>query len=70
MFLGGTLLFRKPARTNELATAIEFAKTGDPTRMRQAMESFRKYPDARAQWYPLVVPMLVAGRSGRRAMRR
>ena len=46
------------ARTNELATAIEFAKTGDPTRMRQAMESFRKYPDARAQWYPLVVPML------------
>ena len=52
------LLFRKPARTNELATAIEFAKTGDPTRMRQAMESFRKFPDARAQWYPLVVPML------------
>jgi HEAT repeat protein len=58
MFLGGTLLFRKPARTNELATAIEFAKTGDSTRMRQAMVSFRKYPDARAKWYPLVVPIL------------
>jgi zinc/manganese transport system permease protein len=58
MFLGGAFLFRKPARTNELATAIEFAKSGDPTHMRQAMESFRKYPDARAQWYPLVVPML------------
>ncbi len=57
-FLGGTLLFRKPQRTNELATAIEFAKTGDATRLRQAMASFRRFPDARSQWYPLVVPML------------
>jgi len=43
----GTLLFRKPSRTDELATAIEFAQSGDPTQMRQAMESFRKFPRRR-----------------------
>ncbi len=58
MFIGGMLLFRKPDRTDELATAIEFARSGDPTRMRQAIESFRRFPDAKAQWAPLVVPML------------
>ncbi|MEO8705185.1 MAG: metal ABC transporter permease [Kofleriaceae bacterium] len=58
MFFGGTLVFRKPVRTDELATAIEYAQSGDPTRMRQAMESFRHFPDAKAQWCPLVVPML------------
>ncbi len=57
-FLGATLMFRKPAKSDELATAIEFARSGDPTRMRQAMESFRKFPDAKPKWTPLVVPML------------
>ena len=57
-FFAGMFVFRKPSRTDELATAIEFAKSGDPTRMRQAMESFRRLPDAQAQWCPLVVPML------------
>lgn len=57
-FLGGTLVFRKPQRTDELGTAIEFARSGDPTRMRQAMASFRRFPDARSRWIPLVVPML------------
>jgi zinc/manganese transport system permease protein len=58
VFLGGTMLFRKSSRTDELATAIEFAQSGDPTQMRQAMESFRKFPEAKAQWSPLVVPLL------------
>jgi HEAT repeat protein len=58
LFLGGTLMFRKPQRTDELATAIEFAKSGDPTRERQAMVSFRKSPDAKARWIPLVIDML------------
>ena len=57
-FLAGTLVFRKPERTDELATAIEFARSGDVIRMRQAMASFRKFPDARPRWIPLVVPML------------
>jgi len=57
-FLGGMLVFRKPGRTDELATAIEFARSGDPTRMRQAIESFRRFPNAKARWAPLVVPML------------
>ncbi|CAN5915753.1 hypothetical protein BH11MYX3_BH11MYX3_08910 [soil metagenome] len=57
-FFAGMLLFRKPDRTDELATSIEFARSGDPTRMRQAMESFRRLPDAKQQWIPLVVPML------------
>ncbi len=57
-FLGGTLLFRKAQPTDELATAIGFARSGDPTRMRQAMVSFRHFPEARARWIPLVLPML------------
>ena len=57
-FLGGTLVFRKRARTDELAAAITYARSGDPTRLRQAMESFRHFPDQRARWIPLVVPML------------
>jgi zinc/manganese transport system permease protein len=57
-FLGGTLLFRKSSPTDELETAVEFAKSGDPTKQRQAMESFRKFPDAQSRWIPLVVPML------------
>ncbi|MEO7096348.1 MAG: metal ABC transporter permease [Polyangiales bacterium] len=58
MFLGGTLLFRKSQPTDELATAIEFARSGDPTKQRQAMVSFRKFPDATSQWVPLVLPLL------------
>jgi zinc/manganese transport system permease protein len=58
MLIGGMLMFRKPGRTDELATAIEFARSGDPTRMRQAIESFRRFPEAKDQWSPLVVPML------------
>ena len=57
-FLGGTWMFRKPQRTDELGTAIEFARSGDPTRLRQAMVSFRHFPEARARWLPLVMPML------------
>ncbi|HEY5948730.1 MAG TPA: metal ABC transporter permease, partial [Kofleriaceae bacterium] len=58
LFLGGTLLFRKHQRTDELATAIEFAKSGDSTRERQAIVSFRKSPEAKARWLPLVIAML------------
>jgi zinc/manganese transport system permease protein len=58
VFLAGTLHFRKAAPTDELATAIEFARSPEPTRLRQAMESFRKFPASRARWIPLVAPML------------
>jgi prepilin signal peptidase PulO-like enzyme (type II secretory pathway) len=58
VFLGGTLMFRKSSPTDELATAIGFARTGDPTKQRQALASFRRFPDAQARWLPLVVPML------------
>jgi len=57
-FLAGTLMFRKAEATDELATAIEFAKSAEATQQRQAMESFRKFPDAKARWIPLVVTML------------
>jgi zinc/manganese transport system permease protein len=57
-FLGGTLMFRKAAPTDELATAIGFARSGDPTRQRQALASFRRFPDAQGSWLPLVLPML------------
>src|SRR5262245_42918274 len=57
-FLGGTLRFKQAAPTDELATAIEYARSGDPTRERQAIASFRGLPDARARWVPLVVPMV------------
>ncbi len=57
-FLLGTCVFKKAERTDELATAIEFAKSGDATKQRQAMESFRRFPNARARWVPLVVGML------------
>lgn len=57
LFLGGTLLFRKAQPTDELATAIEFAKSGDATKQRQAMTSFRGFPDAKARWAPLVIAM-------------
>jgi hypothetical protein len=57
-FLGGTLWFRKTGPTDELATATEFARSPEPTRLRQAIESFRKFPDAKARWSPLVVAML------------
>lgn len=57
-FLGGTLVFRKSSPTDELATAIEFAHSPEPTRLRQAIESFRKFPDAHARWGPMVIAML------------
>jgi zinc/manganese transport system permease protein len=58
LFLGGTLWFRKTAPTDELTVALEFARTPDPTRMRQAIDSFRRFPDVKARWVPLVVGML------------
>src|SRR5262245_41145152 len=58
VFLGGTLWFRKASPTDELSTALEFARSAEPTRLRQAIESFRKFPDAKARWVPLVVAML------------
>jgi zinc/manganese transport system permease protein len=58
VFLTGTLAFRKSAPTDELATAIGFARSGDATKLRQAMASFRNFPDAQARWLPLVTPML------------
>ena len=57
-FLAGTLMFRKASPTDELATAISFARSGEATKLRQAMVSFRQFPDAQARWLPLVVPML------------
>jgi hypothetical protein len=57
-FLAGTLVFRKAEATDELATAIVYAKSAEPTQQRQAMVSFRKFPDAKARWVPLVVAML------------
>lgn len=58
LFLGGTLVFRKAEATDELATAMEFGRSGEPTKLRQAMVSFRKFPAAKARWLPLVVAML------------
>lgn len=58
VFLTGTLVFHKTAPTDELATAIGFARTGDPTQQRRALVSFRKFPDAQGRWLPLVLPML------------
>jgi zinc/manganese transport system permease protein len=58
VFLAGTLAFRKTAPTDELGTAIGFARTGDPTRQRQALASFRNFRDAQSRWLPLVLPML------------
>jgi zinc/manganese transport system permease protein len=57
-FLGGTLVFRKTGPTDELATAIEFARGPEPTKLRQAIESFRKFPGAQARWVPMVIAML------------
>jgi zinc/manganese transport system permease protein len=57
-FLAGTLVFRKAEPTDELATAIEFARSPEPTKLRQAIESFRKFPDARPRWLPMVIAML------------
>jgi len=58
VFLTGTLAFRKSSPTDELATAVEFARSGDATKQRQAMASFRRFPDAQQRWVPLVMPML------------
>lgn len=58
VFVVGTLLFKKQAPSDELATALEFAASGDPTRERQAMDSFRRFPDAADRWGPLVITML------------
>jgi len=58
VFLAGTLVFRKAEATDELATALVFARDPEPTQERKAIESFRKFPAARARWLPLVVAML------------
>jgi len=58
VFLGGTLWFRKAAPTDELSTAMEFARSPEPTRLRQAIESFRRFPDARQRWAAPVIAML------------
>jgi zinc/manganese transport system permease protein len=58
VFLGGTLMFRKEAPTDELATATGFARSGDPTSQRRALASFRRFPGDQARWLPLVLPML------------
>src|SRR4051794_19598739 len=58
VFLAGTLVFHKTAPTDELGTALGFARTGDPTRQRQPLASFRNFRDAQARWLPLVLPML------------
>src|SRR5262249_29297387 len=58
VFLAGTLWFHKAAPTDELSTAMTFARSGEPTKLRQAIESFRKFPEAKARWVPLVVAML------------
>jgi len=58
VFLGGTLWFRKAAPTDELSTAMEFARSPEPTRLRQAIESFRRFPGARPRWMPPVIAML------------
>ncbi len=58
VFVIGTIVFRKEAATDELATALEFARSPEPTRQRQAMVSFQRFPAARARWLPLVIGML------------
>jgi len=58
LFLAGTLLFRKSQSTDELGTAVAFARSTDATRHRQAIVSFRKFPDAKSTWTPLVITML------------
>ena len=58
VFLGGTFVFHKSAPTDELATALEFARSPEPTKLRQAIESFRRFPAARPRWSPLVIAML------------
>ena len=58
VFLGGTLVFRKAEVTDELATAMTFGASSEPTKLRQAMVSFQKFPAARSRWLPLVVAML------------
>jgi ABC-type Mn2+/Zn2+ transport system permease subunit len=57
-FLAATLLFRKSHPTDEYATAMEFARSGEINRMRQAMVSFEKFPDRKEQWVPVVTDML------------
>jgi zinc/manganese transport system permease protein len=57
-FLGATWMFRKPARSDEMVVALEFASSQDSGRARQAMDSFRKFPGERSRWQPLVVAML------------
>ncbi|MEZ4359194.1 MAG: metal ABC transporter permease [Kofleriaceae bacterium] len=53
--LGATVLFRKVQTNDELAAALQFAQSGEPTRLRQAMASFRKFPGEQARWAPLVI---------------
>src|SRR5262245_16701606 len=57
-FLVAGLAFRKTAPTDELAVAIGFARSSDPTEQRRALTSFRRFPDAQARWLPLVVSMV------------
>jgi zinc/manganese transport system permease protein len=57
-FLVGTVVFRKVEATDELETALEFGRSTEPTRLRQAMVSFQRFPGARARWLPLVLAML------------
>lgn len=58
VFLGGTFMFRKASATDELATALDFAHGGDATKLRQAMVSFAKFPEAKARWLPAVTGAL------------
>ena len=52
------LSFRRTAPTDELAVAVGFARSSDPTEQRRALASFRRFPDAHARWLPLVVSMI------------
>jgi HEAT repeat protein len=51
-------MFRKTAPTDELAVAVGFAQSSDPSEQRRALASFRRFPEAQTRWLPLVLPML------------
>jgi len=58
LFLLGTLFFRKSAPTDEFKMAMQYAESGEVTKLRQAMVSFEKFPEHKKRWVPLVTSML------------
>jgi len=59
-FFFGTLFFRKAEATDEFKVAVEYASSGEVSKLRQAMKSFERFPERRGEWTPLVIDMLDA----------